>query len=68
MHKGQMATLEEVLEHYNRAPLAMIGHNETEPLGLSRRELAQLGAFLRTLSGPIATPPEWLTAPPAAAP
>lgn len=63
--KGQQATLADVLDNYNRAPLAMIGHNEVErPLGLSRRELAWLEAFLATLDAPIATPPQWLQPPP----
>ncbi len=53
MHKGQLATLAEVLLHYNEAPDAMIGHNEAEPLGLGKRELRQLEAFLRTLGGPV---------------
>lgn len=52
MHKGQIATLAEVLEHYNAAPDAMIGHNEAKPLGLSGRELMQLEAFLGTLAAP----------------
>jgi cytochrome c peroxidase len=51
-HKGQVATLAEMLAHYNEAPDAMIGHNEVRPLGLSQRELAQLEAFLRTLAAP----------------
>lgn len=64
MHRGQLATLAETLDHYNRAPLAMIGHNEAEvPLGLNGRELRQLEAFLHTLAAPLATPPEWLSAP-----
>lgn len=63
MHKGQLATLAEVLEHYNEAPLAMIGHNEAKPLELSRRELDQLEAFLGTLAGPMATDEEWLRLP-----
>src|SRR5690606_37312832 len=46
MHKGQLQTLSEVLQHYNRAPEAMIGHNEAEPLALSRRQLRDLEAFL----------------------
>jgi cytochrome c peroxidase len=54
MHKGQMPTLAEVLDHYNRAPLAMLGHNEAKPLNLSRRELAQLEDFLETLAAPVA--------------
>lgn len=51
MHKGQVATLMEVLSHYNEAPDAMIGHNEAKPLNLSDRELRQLEAFLKTLNG-----------------
>jgi cytochrome c peroxidase len=53
MHKGQLATLQDVLEHYNEAPDAMVGHNEAKPLGLSSRELRQLEAFLHTLDAPI---------------
>ena len=52
MHKGQLATIAAVLEHYNKAPDAMIGHNEAKPLGLNRRQLAQLEAFLDTVQGP----------------
>ena len=63
-HKGQLETLADVLDLYNRAPLAMIGHNENEkPLGFSRRELRWLEAFLLTLDAPLATAPEWLAAP-----
>ena len=54
MHKGQLATLAGVLEHYNEAPDAMIGHNEAEPLGLGSRELQQIEAFLNTLAAPVA--------------
>ena len=50
MHKGQAATLMDALRHYNKAPDAMIGHNEAKPLGLSARELRQLEAFLLTLA------------------
>lgn len=53
MHKGQLATLSDVLQHYNEAPESMIGHNEAKPLGLSRRELRDLEAFLRTLAAPV---------------
>jgi cytochrome c peroxidase len=66
MHAGQFATLAEVLEHYNRAPAAPAGHTELKPLGLSRTELRQLEAFLRTLSGGLAAPAKYL-GPPAAA-
>ncbi len=50
MHKGQVATLAEALQHYNEASDAMIGHNEAKPLELSTRELHQLEAFLKTLT------------------
>ena len=51
-HKGQLATLTDMLAHYNAAPDAMIAHNEAKPLGLSARELTQLEAFLLTLAAP----------------
>jgi cytochrome c peroxidase len=57
MHKGQIATLADVLEHYNDAPGAMIGHNEAEPLGLGERELRQIEVFLATLAAPVAQLP-----------
>ena len=63
MHAGQFATLEEVLEHYNTAPAAPSGHSELEPLGLTDEELDQLEAFLRSLSGPLAAPELFLSAP-----
>lgn len=64
MHKGQLPTLAETLQHYNDAPDAMIGHNEAKPLGLGSGELRQLEAFLLTLSSPLAVDAEWLRAPP----
>jgi len=63
MDAGQFATLEEVLDHYNRAPPAPAGHSELKPLNLTGREVADLIAFLKTLSGPLATDPEWLSPP-----
>ncbi|MEY4641665.1 MAG: hypothetical protein RLZZ227_1659 [Pseudomonadota bacterium] len=65
MHKGQLTDLAAVVRHYNQAPLALIGHNETEPLGLGAREARQLEAFLLTLDAPPATDLRWL-APPSA--
>ena len=53
MHAGQLASLADVLQHYNRAPAAPDGHTELKPLKLNARELRQLEAFLRTLSGGI---------------
>lgn len=52
MHKGQLPSLAAVLDHYNKAPDAMIGHNEAKPLGLNSRELGQIEAFLLTLAAP----------------
>jgi cytochrome c peroxidase len=63
MHAGQMNSLADIIDQYNRAPLAMVGHNEAKPLSLSRKERKQLEAFLHTLDGPISTSPEWLQAP-----
>lgn len=63
MHKGQLKSLAEVLEHYNDAPPAMIGHSEVDPLGLGSRELRQLETFLGTLAAPLATEDKWLQQP-----
>jgi len=56
MHAGHFASLQEVLEHYNRAPAAPVGDTELKPLNLSVTELAHLEAFLRGLSRPLKTP------------
>lgn len=53
MHAGQLASLGEVVAHYNRAPAAAAGHSELKPLRLSESELRDLAAFLGTLSSPI---------------
>jgi len=63
MHAGQMNSLMEIIDQYDRAPLALVGHNEAKQLDLSRNERKQLEAFLHTLNGPLATSPEWLAAP-----
>jgi cytochrome c peroxidase len=52
MHAGQLATLADVVRHYDQAPAAPAGHSELRRLRLSERERAQLEAFLRTLSAP----------------
>ena len=49
MHAGQFKTLEEVVDHYIRAPQPADGHSEAKPLQLSDRERAALVAFLGTL-------------------
>jgi len=63
MHAGQLQTLRAVLEHYNDAPAAPSGHSELKALNLSEQELVQLEAFLRSLSGPLVTPPALLALP-----
>jgi cytochrome c peroxidase len=63
MHGGQIAALTEVLAHYNRAAGAPVGKSELKPLHLSNEELRQLEAFLRTLTSPLAVPPELMEAP-----
>ena len=63
MHAGQHASLEEVMDHYNQAPLAMVGHNEIKPLDLSKKEQKQLTQFLHSLSGPVSTDAKWLINP-----
>lgn len=56
MHAGQIATLEEVLQHYNSAPDAQVGHSELRPRGLSEKDLTQLAAFIRALDPAVAAP------------
>jgi cytochrome c peroxidase len=56
MHAGQLATLEDVVAHYNTAPAAPTGHTELKPLKLNATEVRQLTAFLRTLNGSTTAP------------
>ena len=63
MHAGQFATLDEVLNHYNAAPMGPLGHNELTPLNFSDEALSQLEAFLHTLSAPLNVDPALLKAP-----
>ena len=49
MHSGQIGTLEEVIDHYSRAPEAPAGHSEIEPIVFTDRGRAALIAFLKTL-------------------
>lgn len=63
MHAGQLATLADVIEHYDKAPMAIVGHNEIKPLKLSGKEKKQLQKFLNSLSGPLNTDEKWLINP-----
>jgi len=49
MHSGQIATLEEVIDHYSRAPASEGGHSELDPIIFTDRGRAALIAFLKTL-------------------
>jgi cytochrome c peroxidase len=49
MHAGQFATLDQVLDHYSRAPKAPAGTSELRPIRFSADERRQIIAFLRTL-------------------
>lgn len=49
MHSGQIATLEEVIDHYSRAPAAPAGHSELRGVIFTDRGRAALIAFLKTL-------------------
>ena len=68
MHAGQIATLADVIAHYDRAPVAPAGHSELKPLRLTSDERRQLEAFLRTLSAPLSAPAGFLEAPNAVRP
>jgi cytochrome c peroxidase len=50
-HDGRFADLDQVLRHYNHPPsLQEVGPHELKPMGLTEVELAQLRAFLLSLS------------------
>ncbi len=53
MHAGQIASLEDVVRHYRKAPAAVVGHSERKPMQLSEKEVQDVVAFLRVISGPI---------------
>jgi cytochrome c peroxidase len=63
MHGGQLSTLEQVIEHYDKAPTSMLNHNEAKALGLRAIEKSQLKDFLLTLTAPLAVEEKWLRAP-----
>ena len=63
MHSGQMADLDEVMEHYNKAPASPFGHSMLTKLNLEPHQLKQIIAFLHTLDSKIAAETHWLQAP-----
>ncbi len=64
MHHGSFATLHDVMQHYHKPPEAnRQTMHELTPLDLTDREVEQLVAFMRTLTGEIAAAPQWLRPP-----
>jgi len=63
MHAGQLADLDAVIAHYDRAPKSPSGRSELRRLRLRTEERAQLIAFLRVLSAPLDAPKAMLEAP-----
>lgn len=54
MHDGSLATLEDVIEHYDRGGIANPSlDEEIRPLRLTAEEKRSLAAFLAALSGPV---------------
>lgn len=49
MRAGQMASLQDVVQHYNRAPAAAVGRSERSALRLTEQEVRDLVAFLHAL-------------------
>jgi cytochrome c peroxidase len=65
MHDGSLATLEDVLRHYEKGVVERptLSKDLTRPLAISDSERADLLAFLGTLTGDIApTPPQKIVA------
>jgi cytochrome c peroxidase len=66
MHGGQIATLEQVVQHYASSPKAVLGHSELaregekhadrQAIRLSVSDIQDLAAFLRSLTGPVLQP------------
>ena len=63
MHSGQMADLEEVMDHYNTPPIPPFGHSMLTKLDLKPYQLKQLIAFMHTLDSGIAVDDKWLQVP-----
>ena len=56
MHNGSLATLEDVVRHYSQLDMERLhadGESLLQPLNLNDREIADLVAFLESLSSPI---------------
>jgi cytochrome c peroxidase len=66
MHAGQLASIDQVLQHYATSPKAAIGHSELarpgekhaerQTIRLSAADIKDVAAFLGTLTGPVLQP------------
>ncbi len=64
MYNGRLATLHDVIQHYRQPPATHRQNmHELAPLDLTDREVEQLVAFMHTLTGDMATAPQWLQPP-----
>jgi len=55
MHNGSVSTLEAVMDHYNRGGIDRPSRSaQIQPLGLSKQEVADLVAFMKTLTSDLA--------------
>lgn len=63
MHAGELKDLDEVMKHYNDAPLPLFGHSMLSKLELDPTQLEQLKQFLHTLDSSITADQQWLQAP-----
>lgn len=63
MHNGQLADLDAVMDHYNKAPVPPFGHSMLVKLDLTPQQLDQLKAFLHTLDSGVDADGFWLEPP-----
>ncbi len=63
MYAGQLKTLKQVIDHYNRAPTSLLGKTQIKPLGLNTLEVDQLVEFLKTLNSEVDADAQWLKPP-----
>ena len=63
MHAGQFRDLDEVMEHYNKAPAPPFGHSMLTRLDLEQEQLDKIVRFMESLDSEIDAEPQWLKAP-----
>jgi cytochrome c peroxidase len=63
MYAGQLKTLKQVIDHYNRAPTSVLGKTQLKSLNLTTLEADQLVEFLKTLNSEVDADLKWLEPP-----